>query len=399
MIKLDEKLNKIVTENYYNVPKEVLNFRKDVDNAETTDDIERLIVSLSDGVAEEIIKNAFNFAVYNNDEVLSEPADVVLSNAKKAVLFALDNYLEENDWDGSKIVEEQQLDDANELMGLGYLEVDKSDFTDKAWADIYEAAKDGKEFIDIMLDDLKPETREYIVTELLDGDIQNFDIMPITVMDGEAILAMADDAIGVRTTESINFLEEYETTGDIPQWFIDAVEALDWSIRYEDNTTIELENYSPEGEDLVVYAEKEDLVGSLFNNYECFDEDEHIEMWIQARANGTRGVPSTRALVKDAEAINKMYKELAEAVADAYRAFTNGEIVTESASNETEERDLLLDIKRYLDVEIPEISKDTYELLESKTNLSVFTLDSVKACLAGAYSYISKAYRMLESKS
>lgn len=37
-------------------------------------------------------------------------------------------------------------------------------------------------------------------------------------------------------------------------------------------------------------------------------------MWISARRNGTRGVPSTRELVEDAAAIDAMLKELAEAL-------------------------------------------------------------------------------------
>lgn len=47
---------------------------------------------------------------------------------------------------------------------------------------------------------------------------------------------------------------------------------------------------------------------------ESFDQDEHIEMWIEARHNGVRGVPSTRELVKDAEEIESMLKELSEAL-------------------------------------------------------------------------------------
>jgi hypothetical protein len=278
------------------------------------------------------------------------------------------------------------------------IELDKSDFTDKAWTETYAAAKSGAETVEVYLDDLKAETKDYIVNEFLDGNTQNYDVMPITILDSEAVIAMDDDAIATRISEGINFLEEYGATIAAPQWFIDAVESLDWTVR-DNGTDIELENWSPAGENLIIYAEIDDLVGSLFDNYQGFDEDEHIEMLLQAKANGFAGVPSARELVKDAEAITEMYKELADTVAAAYRKFTNGEVVTESASNETEERDLLLDIRRYLDVEIPDITKDTYDILNAKTDLNVFTLDSVKACLAGAYNYISKAQRILESKN
>ena len=46
-----------------------------------------------------------------------------------------------------------------------------------------------------------------------------------------------------------------------------------------------------------------------------FDIDEHIELWIEAKRNGVKGVPSARELVYDAEAICKMLQELAAALA------------------------------------------------------------------------------------
>ena len=55
-----------------------------------------------------------------------------------------------------------------------------------------------------------------------------------------------------------------------------------------------------------------------------FDPDEHIEMWIEARKNGVRGVPSTRELLHDAEDIDKMLQELASALREAEEANANG---------------------------------------------------------------------------
>lgn len=57
------------------------------------------------------------------------------------------------------------------------------------------------------------------------------------------------------------------------------------------------------GEDKVHFREDDDPY-----------EEEHIEMWVEARRHGTSGVPSIRELVKDAEAIDAMLKELAEAL-------------------------------------------------------------------------------------
>lgn len=48
-----------------------------------------------------------------------------------------------------------------------------------------------------------------------------------------------------------------------------------------------------------------------------FDQEEHIEMWSSARRSGVRGVPTAKELVKDAEDIDAMLKELAAALSKA----------------------------------------------------------------------------------
>lgn len=55
--------------------------------------------------------------------------------------------------------------------------------------------------------------------------------------------------------------------------------------------------------------------------------DDHIEMWVKAKENGTSGVPSIRRLVEDAEDISEMLKELAEATLPPQR--TIGEQIAE----------------------------------------------------------------------
>lgn len=70
-------------------------------------------------------------------------------------------------------------------------------------------------------------------------------------------------------------------------------ERLDWSIYLDANEDVELRKE---------YAAN-------------FDIDEHIELWIEAKRNGVKGVPSARELVYDAEAICKMLQELAAALA------------------------------------------------------------------------------------
>lgn len=76
-------------------PDEVLNFKRDVESATDLVDIQNLIWSLSDGVAEESIQQAF-------DENETEDLQVV----KDAVIRELDIYLEDNEWLGESINEE-----------------------------------------------------------------------------------------------------------------------------------------------------------------------------------------------------------------------------------------------------------------------------------------------------
>lgn len=75
--------------------------------------------------------------------------------------------------------------------------------------------------------------------------------------------------------------------------------------------------YSPAGEDFLMCVEVENFQRAVAEYAAGFDVDEHIEMWIEAKRSGTNGVPSARELVHDAEAIDKMLDELADALAAA----------------------------------------------------------------------------------
>lgn len=94
----------------------------------------------------------------------------------------------------------------------------------------------------------------------------------------------------------------------------DICEQLGWRITDDSYGHIELEKYSPAGEDFSFIVCAKSFVENVKEYAESFDQDEHIEMWIEARHNGVRGVPSTRELVKDAEEIESMLKELSEAL-------------------------------------------------------------------------------------
>lgn len=68
-------------------------------------------------------------------------------------------------------------------------------------------------------------------------------------------------------------------------------ENLGWSVSEDqDAGTVELESYSPAGENLVVTVEKENFAEKVREYAEDFDIDEHIEMWVEARNNGVAGV-------------------------------------------------------------------------------------------------------------
>ena len=98
---------------------------------------------------------------------------------------------------------------------------------------------------------------------------------------------------------------------------IKAIEGLGWVVKEYDEEYM-LEQSSPAGEDIVEYISKdEDVISQVWDIYNSFDEDEHVEMWLQAKQNGTAGVPSARELVKDAEEIRQMYHLLALAVVAA----------------------------------------------------------------------------------
>ena len=91
-------------------------------------------------------------------------------------------------------------------------------------------------------------------------------------------------------------------------------EEFDWKVTAYEDGTVELEKYSPAGEDFSFMVEADGFVENVKEYAAGFDVDEHIEMWIMAKRSGTQGVPSTRELGHDAEDIDKMLQELAAAL-------------------------------------------------------------------------------------
>ncbi len=97
------KMNESLTEDI-NDPDEVLDFKRNVEAAEDLVDIENLIWGLSDGVAEEMVQQAFDANQDAED----------IQDVKDAVIRELDIYLEDNEWLGEAF--ERVLDkDGNEI--------------------------------------------------------------------------------------------------------------------------------------------------------------------------------------------------------------------------------------------------------------------------------------------
>lgn len=103
----------------------------------------------------------------------------------------------------------------------------------------------------------------------------------------------------------------------LEQKYLDVLEKHDWAVSsYTDDGRVEIEKYSPAGEDFSICVEVKNFLDAVMEYYEDFDVDDHIDMWVEARRNGVSGVPSTRRLAIDAEAIDEMLKELAYALAE-----------------------------------------------------------------------------------
>ena len=102
---------------------------------------------------------------------------------------------------------------------------------------------------------------------------------------------------------------------ELEQRYIDILEENDWSVSsYTDDGRVELQKYSPAGEDFSIIVEVEDFTESVREYANDFDADEHAEMWVEARGK-VNGVPeSIRELIDDAEEIQEMLNELADAL-------------------------------------------------------------------------------------
>ena len=98
--------------------------------------------------------------------------------------------------------------------------------------------------------------------------------------------------------------------------YLRVCEDLEWSIHDDGDGSVTVAQASPAGEDFSFSASTENFVEDVVSYARDFDVDEHVELWIGSR--GQCGVPGTvRELVEDAEAIQQMLNDLAEALEEA----------------------------------------------------------------------------------
>lgn len=110
-------------------------------------------------------------------------------------------------------------------------------------------------------------------------------------------------------------------------------ESLGWSFAIDScDKSIEFRQSTPAGEAFKFKVKGKDLVQETLQVAANFDVDDHVKMWLDARASGTAGVPGAQELVDDACAIQDMLKSLANAMeksASDYDNFISGKMLAE----------------------------------------------------------------------
>lgn len=119
-------------------------------------------------------------------------------------------------------------------------------------------------------------------------------------------------------------LELHKTISSIDE-LKEAIEKFGWNV-YECEigrkgyVEWQLSKYSPAGEDFSFPVEHQNnpamAIKAIKDYAYNFDTEEHVEIYYEARKNGTSGVPSLRELVEDADAIQEMLDELSDFCSD-----------------------------------------------------------------------------------
>lgn len=102
------------------------------------------------------------------------------------------------------------------------------------------------------------------------------------------------------------------------------LEEIDWYIKcYSDE--IEFNYTSPAGEDFwfsVCCETPYELYKEVEEYASNFDAEEHVTMWIEAKARGKKGIPSLRGLIDDADEIKKDLIKLSQQVKETVKEWS-----------------------------------------------------------------------------
>lgn len=101
---------------------------------------------------------------------------------------------------------------------------------------------------------------------------------------------------------------------------ISKIEALDWNVSiYDNNKYVELQKYSPAGQDFIATIEigdnADDFINNIYEYYESFDVSYETYLWLDSCGHGKNGAPyDMRDLYNDMEVceqyIYQLYREL-----------------------------------------------------------------------------------------
>lgn len=147
---------------------------------------------------------------------------------------------------------------------------------------------------------------------LFDGEIASVE----EVLEQSPAKTMPEKSFHTRSAEEIAGALIMKLTKE-QQAYLDICEKNGWSYSIDEKyNEVELSKSSPAGEDFSFIVSLEDIPDKVHSFSFNFDIDEHVDMWISARRAGVSGVPNTRSLADDAEAIEQMLEELSRALLD-----------------------------------------------------------------------------------
>ena len=213
-------------------------------------------------------------------------------------------------------------------------------------------AKSAKEFLDAVNEELRSFNTDEYVSDLikkiengLDCDMTTEEEMEADAEDAKTILSELATALNI--------------VFELTEIYFPVCEKLDWSYYLSDGyNSVELEKQSPAGEDFGFCVSADKFVDEIVEYAAYFDQEEHVKMFIDAKAHGFAGVPSIRELVDDAKAIDDMLRELACALQNARDSIKTGEKATsdediESDSSENEdEKQIIIEFCPHCENEI-----------------------------------------------